>query len=150
MKFIFLLSALTLAFATDLQPRANNLVPTVDPTVYLPDGGSGTYPRLTHLVDGSVLGAVSTVKNGTKILTVTRSTDGARTFSTWGTVATGTGDLTNLVLIQLANGDVIAAARNHDKSGGTYTKYRVRGYYLDSARALTNSHLIDYGLHLTR
>ncbi|KAJ6581102.1 glycoside hydrolase family 93 protein [Mycena capillaripes] len=130
MKWLFLLSTLTLVFATDVHPRefktrANNLVPTVDPTVYLPDGGAGTYPRLAHLADGSVLGAVTTFNGATHILTVTRSTDGARTFSAWGTVSTGTGDLDNTFLIQLANGDIIATFRNHDKSGNTYTIYRI-------------------------
>jgi len=58
-------------------------------------------------------------------LTVTRSTDGGRTFSAWGVVSTGTGDLDNLFLRQLANGNILATFRNHDKSGSTYTIYRI-------------------------
>jgi hypothetical protein len=129
MKFLFLLSALTFTLAADprtLNTRVNNLAPTVDSAVYLPDGGSGTYPRLAHLADGSVLGAVTAFSGATHILTVTRSTDGGRTFSAWGVVSTGTGDLDNLFLRQLANGDILATFRNHDKSGSTYTIYRVR------------------------
>ncbi|KAJ7643322.1 glycoside hydrolase family 93 protein [Mycena polygramma] len=130
MKFLFLLSALAFARATDLhprafQPRANNLSPTVDPTVILPDGGAGTYPRLAHLADGSVLGTVTAFNGATHILTVTRSTDGARTFGAWGIISTGTGDLDNTYLMQLANGDIIATFRNHDKSGTAYTFYRI-------------------------
>ncbi|KAJ7096028.1 neuraminidase, partial [Mycena crocata] len=108
-------------------PRANNLAPTVNSATYLPNaGGAGTYPRLTHLTDGSVLAATTTFSGTTHILTVTRSTDGARTFSAWGTVATGTGDLDNLFLTQLPNGDVVAAFRNHDKNAaGAFTFYRI-------------------------
>ncbi|KAF7356962.1 Sialidase domain-containing protein [Mycena venus] len=130
MKFLFLLSALTVAFASPvvlnatLNARANGLAPTVDGTTYLVDGGTGTYPRLAHLADGSVLGTVTT-GSSTKTLVVTRSTDGARTFSAWGTIATSTGDLDNAFLQQLANGDIIATFRNHDKNGNTYTIYRI-------------------------
>ncbi|KAJ7272588.1 hypothetical protein B0H12DRAFT_1200099 [Mycena haematopus] len=134
MKFLLLLSAVTLAFASavrprrpdvTLNPRANGLAPTVDPTVYLVDGGSGTYPRLAHLADGSVLGTVTTTSGGVHSLTVTRSTDGARTFTAWGVISTGTGDLDNTFLKQLANGDIVATFRNHDKNGNTYTFYRI-------------------------
>ncbi|KAJ7355705.1 glycoside hydrolase family 93 protein [Mycena albidolilacea] len=131
MKFLFLLSTLTLAFASPLvnnatlNARANGLAPTVDSTVYLVDGGAGTYPRLAHLADGSVLGAVTTTSGGNHVLTVTRSTDGGRTFSAWSTIATSPGDLDNTFLQQLANGDIVAAFRNHDKNGNTYTIYRI-------------------------
>jgi len=41
-------------------------------------------------------------------------------------VATGTGDLDNLFLMQLPNGDVLATFRNHDRtSAGVYTFYRI-------------------------
>lgn len=132
MKFLFLLSTLTLAFASPLvnnatlNARANGLAPTVDSTVYLVDGGAGTYPRLAHLADGSVLGTVTTTSGGNHVLTVTRSTDGGRTFSAWSTISTSPGDLDNTFLQQLANGDIVAAFRNHDKNGSTYTIYRVR------------------------
>ncbi|KAJ6561158.1 glycoside hydrolase family 93 protein [Mycena vulgaris] len=130
MKLFFLLSTLSLAFASVLHRRANNLIPTVSPTdILVNPGGGGTYPRLTHLADGSVLGATTTFSGGTQTLTVTRSTDGARTFSAWGTVASGTSninDLDNLFLIQLANGDIVGTFRNHDKTtAGTYTFYRI-------------------------
>jgi hypothetical protein len=124
---VLLLHSFTLLAAHPLSPRANNLVPTVNPTAYLPDGGAGTYPRLAHLADGSVLGTVTTSSQGTAVLTVTRSTDGARTFSAWGTIASSTGDLDNTYVQQLANGDVVATFRNHDKNAaGAYTFYRVR------------------------
>ncbi|KAJ7460739.1 glycoside hydrolase family 93 protein [Mycena latifolia] len=130
MKLLFLLSTLNLAFATALHLRANNLVPTVSPTDTIIDpAGGGTYPRLAHLADGSVLAGFTQFSGGTQTLTVTRSTDGARTFSAWGAVATGTSnvnDLDNLDLIQLPNGDIFATFRNHDKTtAGVYTFYRI-------------------------
>ncbi|KAJ6460597.1 glycoside hydrolase family 93 protein [Mycena sanguinolenta] len=147
MRLLFLLSALGLSFVTvvrshtpdvALSLRANGLVPTVDPTVYLVDGGAGTYPRLASLADGSVLGTVTTSSGGVKTLTVTRSTDGARTFTAWGTIAMSTGDLDNAFLKQLANGDIVATFRNHDMSDSTYPFYRVHnGMHLARQRAAT-------------
>ncbi|KAJ7156842.1 neuraminidase, partial [Mycena crocata] len=110
-----------------LIPRANNLAPTVNSATILPHaGGGGTYPRLTNLADGSVLSATTTSSGATHLLTVSRSTDGARTFSAWGTVATGTGDLDNLYVKQLPNNDIVATYRNHDKNAaGDYTFFRI-------------------------
>ncbi|KAJ7849952.1 glycoside hydrolase family 93 protein [Mycena olivaceomarginata] len=111
MKFLFLLSTLTLVFASPLvnnatlNARANGLAPTVDSAVYLVDGGAGTYPRLAHLADGSVLGTVTTTSGGKPRLDVRAILD-------------------NTFLQQLANGDIVAAFRNHDKNGNTYTIYR--------------------------
>lgn len=134
MKFILAWSALNVAFASVIHPdanihaRANGLQPTVSGTVINinPAGGSSTYPRLTHLADGSVLAGFTAFSGATHILTVTRSTDGAETFSAWGSVASGTGDLDNINLIQLANGNIVAAFRNHDVVNGVHTFFRVR------------------------
>ncbi|KAF8196863.1 glycoside hydrolase family 93 protein [Mycena galopus ATCC 62051] len=134
MKFLFLLSALPLVLSSaivprapdvSLNPRANGLTPTVNSALYLVDGGAGTYPRLAQLADGSILGTVTAFDGATHILTVTRSTDGGSTFSAWGTIATGTGDLDNTFLQQLPNGDIVATFRNHDLDGTTYTFYRI-------------------------
>ncbi|KAJ6617583.1 Sialidase [Mycena sp. CBHHK59/15] len=133
MKLLFFLSVFNLASGSVPHRRANNLTPTVSPndTIINPAGG-GTYPRLTHLTDGSVLAgftAFSGTNGTTPTLTITRSTDGARTFSAWGTVASTTNDLDNIDLVQLANGDVVATFRNNDRIGSvgnyTYTYYRI-------------------------
>ncbi|KAJ7493330.1 glycoside hydrolase family 93 protein [Mycena galericulata] len=133
MKLFLALSALHLAFASVIRPhapiqaRANNLSPTVSGTDILIDpAGGGTYPRITRLADGSYLAGFTAFSGTTKTLTVTRSTDGGKTFSAWGTIATSTGDLDNINLIQLANGNIIATFRNHDESSpGVYTFYRI-------------------------
>ncbi|KIK59418.1 glycoside hydrolase family 93 protein [Collybiopsis luxurians FD-317 M1] len=115
------------ALATPLQPRAN-LVPSVNSATIHLSGSSagGPYPRVTSLSDGSYLACYTAISGGTKTLTVTRSTDGAQTWTQRGTIAQSTGDLDNCYLLQLANGDVVAAFRNHDlNSAGQYTEYRI-------------------------
>ncbi|KAJ7089766.1 glycoside hydrolase family 93 protein [Mycena belliarum] len=97
--------------------------------ISLSPSGGGTYPRLAHLADGSVLGGFTSFRIGAQYLTAVRSTDGGRTWSAWGVISTGTSDindLDNIALIQLANGDVISTFRNHDKTTArVYTWYRI-------------------------
>jgi hypothetical protein len=106
---------------------AASVVPHVSSTVVTL--GSGAYPRILHLSDGSILASFTHVQSGNNILTVTRSTDGGNTFSSWGTVATmpsNTTDLDNAFLIQLSSGTVLCFFRNHDrKTGGGYSFYRI-------------------------
>ncbi|KAF7325041.1 Glycoside hydrolase family 93 protein [Mycena kentingensis (nom. inval.)] len=126
----FVLLFLTTSHALDLGLRADHLSPSIDPTnIAISPSGGGTYPRLACLSDGSILGAYTVFRGTTKTLTVTRSTNGGRTFSAWGTVAQSTGDLDNLFLQQLPNGDVLATFRNHDVPNGVdYTWYRITAY----------------------
>lgn len=122
---IVLQCCLVTVFAGVLNRRAN-LVPTVDSTVIeLSATDTGVYPRVASLSDGSFLACYTVVSDGTKTLTVSKSTDGANTFSPLGTIAQSTGDLDNCYVLQLANGDIVAAFRNHDESGGVYTFYRI-------------------------
>jgi hypothetical protein len=129
MKLFALLVSLTLnlsqCFANPLYRRVP-LKPTVDPTVVqLSPTGGGTYPRLAH-VQGAILAVYTALDGDTQILTISRSTDGGKTFSTWGTVASGNGDLDNPNLIQLSNGNIVCTYRNHDKnSAGDHTFYRI-------------------------
>ena len=96
--------------------RRAGLVPHVNSTTIdiFPDGAGG-YPRLAALSDGSILGSFTAFPgNNTRVLTVTRSTDGGHTFVAHGEIARSQGDLDNLFLLQLANGHIVAAYRNHD------------------------------------
>lgn len=80
---IVLQCCLVTAFAGVLNRRVN-LVPTVDSTVIeLSATDTGVYPRLANLSDGSFLACYTVVGDGTKTLTVSKSTDGANTFSRW-------------------------------------------------------------------
>lgn len=102
------------------------LQPTVDPTVIpLSPTGGGTYPRLAH-VQGNILAAYTVRTGNTRTLTISRSTDGGKSFSAWGTVASGPGDIDNPDLIQLSNGDILCTFRNHDlDSAGNHIFYRI-------------------------
>ncbi|KIY70788.1 glycoside hydrolase family 93 protein [Cylindrobasidium torrendii FP15055 ss-10] len=107
--------------------RRANLVPNVD-AASIPlsgtSGQGGAYPRLAYLADGSLLGSyTTTVSNGDHQLVVTKSTDGGKSFSQLGSIATQPGDLDNAFLLQLANGHVIASARNHDDTYWRITAY---------------------------
>ncbi|KAF7318697.1 Sialidase domain-containing protein [Mycena chlorophos] len=133
MKLLFFLSVLSVAFARDLPlRRANGLAPSVSSTVINPNPATGgTYPRMTQLTytDNSLLASVTAFSAGStmNILTVTRSTDNGQTFSSLGTIASGTGDIDNAYLHQLPNGSVLAVFRNHDWNRTTkvYSYYRI-------------------------
>lgn len=116
---------LSTGFAIPLDRRAG-LNPSVNSaTISLSPAGGGTYPRLAN-VQGGILSAFTYFDGSTRVLTVTKSTDGGNTFSALGTVASGTGDLDNPNLIQLANGDIVCTFRNHDlNSAGVATYYRI-------------------------
>lgn len=106
--------------------RLTALQPTVDPTaIRLSPTGGGTYPRLAN-VQGAILAAYTAFDGDTHVLTISRSTDGGKSFSAWGTVASGTGDLDNPDLIQLSNGNIVCTFRNHDiNNSGNHTFYRI-------------------------
>jgi hypothetical protein len=80
----------------------------------------GTYPRLCHLSDGSILASFTAFgPNNQRILSVTRSVDQGRTFHPHGEVTRSSGDCDNLFLLQLPpnnNNTILAAFRNHDLS----------------------------------
>lgn len=131
MKLFTLLISLLVVSSTGsanfpLVPRAA-IQPSVDPTVIsLSPTGGGTYPRLLN-VQGAILAAYKVLANGVSTLLISRSTDGGKSFSAWGTVTSGTGDIDNPDLIQLpSNGPIICTFRNHDKnSSGDFVFYRI-------------------------
>ncbi|KAM5537171.1 hypothetical protein V8D89_009104 [Ganoderma adspersum] len=112
-------------FPRTLERRAG-LVPHVGAANIVVSPNGGAYPRVTALADGSLLASYTAFSgSSTKTLTVVRSTDGGNTFSAWGSIASGTGDLDNTFLLQLPNGHVVAAFRNHDLTNGEATFYRI-------------------------
>lgn len=128
MRLFSLYTALMVVLASIAAPldRRAGLNPSINTaTVNLSPTGGGTYPRLAN-VQGAIIAVFTAFSADTHIVTVTRSTDGGKTFSAWGIVTSGNGDIDNPDLIQLPNGNIICTFRNHDKdSSGAYSYYRI-------------------------
>ena len=106
-----------------LSKRAN----PAGPLLRVADGGGG-YMRATRLQDGSILGAYAWGGGDAHILRTVRSTDNGATWETRGVITAGNSDqhdIDNVNVVQLPNGTILAAFRNHDKPGGNYSYYRI-------------------------
>ena len=66
--------------------------------------GTGTYPRVTRLADGSLLGALSFGDNGDQVISTVTSIDGGVTWTPLGEVTRGQGDISNQYPLQLPSG----------------------------------------------
>lgn len=78
----------------------------------------GTYPRCTRLNDGSLMGAHTAFEDGISILTITRSTNNGASWERIGEVfrgPTSEHDLDNPYVLQLPDGRVLCAFRDHDR-----------------------------------
>jgi Neuraminidase (sialidase) len=97
-------------------------------------GTPGTYTRANYLQDGSILGAYAAVADDINTIIVVTSTDGGVTWTETGTVATGstsTTDINNPYPLQLPNGRVLIAFRNHSIDDKVDTYYRITICYSD-------------------
>lgn len=95
---------------------------------------AGTYPRANYLADGSIISAFTAFANGNSIITIARSTDEGDSWTEIGTVAQGptaTTDIDNPYPFQLPSGRILVAFRNHDRSNGVYTFFRITICYSD-------------------
>jgi hypothetical protein len=86
---------------------------------------NGTYPRLARLSDKSILAGFTRHEGNMRILRISRSTDGGRSFADFGEVSRGTGDVDNMFLLEIAPRRVLAAFRNHDVGPGGPTFFRI-------------------------
>ncbi|KAL0570430.1 hypothetical protein V5O48_011523 [Marasmius crinis-equi] len=130
-SFTFLAFAFTSSLLTSATPAASiekRAVPSLSGNAV--SMNSGTYPRATRLSDGSLLGVVAAHSGGNSILTTLRSTNSGASWTQIGTIATeatATHDLDNPFVLQLPNGNIVAAFRNHDRasSGARPTIFRI-------------------------
>ncbi|KAI5919988.1 Sialidase [Camillea tinctor] len=91
---------------------------------------AGGYPRLAKLSDGSILAGAfrGTGVEGETALDVTRSTNGGKSFDSWGQITKSQNDIGNTFLLQIPSGEILAAIRNHTRVDGKYTDYRITLY----------------------
>ncbi|PGH16328.1 hypothetical protein AJ79_01870 [Helicocarpus griseus UAMH5409] len=78
----------------------------------------GSYARLAKLSDGSVLAGFTTAEGPTKIIKVSKSTDGGRQFFPFGEITRGEGDIGNIFLLEIAPSVILGAFRNHSPGPG--------------------------------
>jgi hypothetical protein len=91
--------------------------------------GSGTYPRAVTLANGNTIAAYTSTDSDNTIMKVAQYDASGPSWKDIGSVAesnAATTDLANPNLVQLPDGTVLCAFRNHDKnSDGVYTEYRI-------------------------
>ena len=94
----------------------------------------GVYMRATSLLDGSILGAYATQDGDNHVLRAVKSTDHGASWRQVGTIAQGSPtktDIDNAFPLQLPNGRLLLAFRNHDRTSSGYTYYRITVCYSD-------------------
>ncbi|KAI1644005.1 glycoside hydrolase family 93 protein [Daldinia loculata] len=94
------------------------------------------YVRVSFMNDGSLLGGYAARDGTQNVLRVVKSTNGGQSWEHLGEVFRGeiaTHDINNAMPLQLPNGRILYAYRNHDRTGDDwhYTYFRISISYSD-------------------
>ncbi|KAI1475160.1 glycoside hydrolase family 93 protein [Daldinia eschscholtzii] len=94
------------------------------------------YIRVSFMNDGSLLGGYAARDGTQNVLRVVKSTNGGQSWEHLGEVFRGeiaTHDINNAMPLQLPNGRILYAYRNHDRTGADwhYTYFRISVSYSD-------------------
>lgn len=95
---------------------------------------NGIYIRGTPLNAGGLIAGYTAHEDGLSILRLAESTNGGSSWSFVGEVYRANStlhDVDNAMPLQLPSGRIVYAYRNHDKTGNTYTYYRITLSYSD-------------------
>lgn len=95
---------------------------------------NGIYIRGTPLNAGGLIAGYTAHENGMSILRLAESTNGGSSWSFVGEVYRANStlhDVDNAMPLQLPSGRIVYAYRNHDRTGNTYTYYRITLSYSD-------------------
>lgn len=98
--------------------------------------GPGTYPRANKLSDGSILGVYTAFSGGDNVISAVKSVDNGVSWQAIGEVTRGASnanDIDNAYVLQLPNGRILCAFRNHSKDPKTGKSFP------GSSRALLHS-----------
>jgi hypothetical protein len=97
---------------------------------------AGVYIRVTSARDGSLIAGYAAADGTQHVLRTARSTDGGQSWRHQGEVYRAdmtTHDLDNAFPLQLPNGRILYAYRNHDRPHSAYTYYRITISYSDDS-----------------
>ena len=87
---------------------------------------AGSYMRATKLENGDLLGTYAAVNGTNRTIETVRSSDGAKSWEHVAQVTTGsasTSEIDNAFPLQLPDGRLLVAFRNHDKEQGTSDEF---------------------------
>ncbi|KAL6806270.1 glycoside hydrolase family 93 protein [Trichoderma sp. SZMC 28013] len=99
---------------------------------------NGVYIRASKANNGGLIAGYTAHENNQSILRLAGSSDGGTSWHFVGEVyrADSTAhDVDNAMPLQLPSGRIVYAYRNHDRSGGSYTYYRITLSYSDDGGA---------------
>ncbi|KAK4081318.1 CAZyme family GH93 [Trichoderma aggressivum f. europaeum] len=99
---------------------------------------NGGYVRASKANNGGLIAGYTAHENNQSILRLAGSSDGGTSWHFVGEVyrADSTAyDVDNAMPLQLPSGRIVYAYRNHDRSGGSYTYYRITLSYSDDGGA---------------